>query len=135
MMCPAYMYVDSKFVLVMLIQEYAGCVFAFNPFMPAGLFYLHSLDRSISSIRSIWLILLLPCCTEIPVFKANSVHFDQTPRSAASDLGLHCLLMSLYVLRHLIWVCIVCQCPLYGTPSLNGFSFRGGNCEMFCFSV
>ena len=32
---------------------------------------------------------------EIPVFKANSVDPDQTPRSAASDLGLHCLPMSL----------------------------------------
>ena len=114
MMCPAYMFVNSKFVLLMLIQEYTGCVFAFNLFMPAGLFYLHSLDRSISSIRGIW------CCTEISVFKANSVHFDQTPRSAASDLGLHCLLMSLYVVRRLIWVYTVCQCPLYGTPSLNG---------------
>ena len=30
---------------------------------------------------------------EIPVFNANSVDPDQTPRSAASDLGLHCLPM------------------------------------------
>ena len=29
--------------------------------------------------------------TYIPVFNANSVDPDQTPRSAASDLGLHCL--------------------------------------------
>ena len=33
---------------------------------------------------------------EIPVFNANSVDPDQTPRSAASDLGLHCLPLSLY---------------------------------------
>ena len=32
---------------------------------------------------------------EITVFNANSVDPDQTPRSAASDLGLHCLLVFL----------------------------------------
>ena len=31
---------------------------------------------------------------EIPVFSANSVDPDQTPRSVESDLGLHCLPMS-----------------------------------------
>ena len=31
----------------------------------------------------------------MPVLNANSVDPDQTPRSAASDLGLHCLPMSL----------------------------------------
>ena len=35
--------------------------------------------------------LLLPCFIEITVINANSVDPDQTPRSAASDLGLHCL--------------------------------------------
>ena len=32
---------------------------------------------------------------EIPVSNAKSVDPDQTPRSVASVLGLHCLLMSL----------------------------------------
>ena len=32
---------------------------------------------------------------EIPVFNANSVDPDRMSRSAASDLGLHCLPMSL----------------------------------------
>ena len=32
---------------------------------------------------------------EIPIFHANSVDPDQTPHSAASDLGLHCLSVSL----------------------------------------
>ena len=32
---------------------------------------------------------------EIPLFTANSVDPDQTPHSAASDLGLHCLPISL----------------------------------------
>ena len=47
---------------------------------------------------------LLPSFLEIPVFNANSVDFDQTPRSAASDLGLHCLLMSLLWDARLKWV-------------------------------
>ena len=37
---------------------------------------------------------LLPRFIEMPVINANSVDPDQTPRSAASDLGLHCLPMS-----------------------------------------
>ena len=37
---------------------------------------------------------LFPCCTEIPVLNAHSKDPDQTPRSAAFDLGLHCLSMS-----------------------------------------
>ena len=77
-----------------------------NPFKPSGLFYINYLDRLISSIRSVWLALLLSCLIEIPVLNANSVAPDQTPRSVASDLGLHCLPMSiLWVARHK-WVII-----------------------------
>ena len=57
--------------------------------MPNELFQLNSLDRSISSTRGVWLFLLIPCFIEIPVFNANSVDPDQTPRSVASDLGVH----------------------------------------------
>ena len=54
-------------------------------------------------------ILLLPYFIEIPVFNANGVYPDQTPRSAASDLGLHCLPMSLlWDARHK-WVKYVFQ--------------------------
>ena len=69
--------------------------------MPSGLFYLNSLDGSISKRRGIWLFscvwlfILLPCFIEFLEFNTNSVDPDQTPRSAASDLGLHGLLMSL----------------------------------------
>ena len=63
--------------------------------MPSGFFYLNSLDQSISSKRGVWLILLLPWFTEIPVLNTNSVDPDQMPHFAASDLGLHCLPMSL----------------------------------------
>ena len=62
--------------------------------MPSGLFYLKSLDRSISYVRGVW-FLLLSCSVEISELNANSVDPDQTPHSEASDLGLHCLPMSL----------------------------------------
>ena len=39
---------------------------------------------------------LLQSFVEISVVNATGVHPDQTPRSAASDRGLHCLTMSLY---------------------------------------
>ena len=44
---------------------------------------------------------------EIPIFNANSVYPDQTPRSAASDLGLHCLQMSHLWDARLKWVKLV----------------------------
>ena len=42
-----------------------------------------------------YFFLLLPRFIEISVFNANCTDPDQTPRSAASDLGLHYLPMSL----------------------------------------
>ena len=60
-----------------------------------GLFYLHSSDRSICNTKGVWLISIITIFIESPVFNANCVNPDRTPRSAASDLGLHCLLMSL----------------------------------------
>ena len=41
------------------------------------------------------LFLLLSFIIESPVLNINSVNPNQTPRSAASDLGLHCLPISL----------------------------------------
>ena len=64
--------------------------------MPSGLFYINSLDRSISMRRTSGYFLLFPCFIENPVFNANGVDPDQTPHSAASDLGLHCLQMPLF---------------------------------------
>ena len=63
--------------------------------MPSGLFYLNSLDWSISNRKDVRLVLLLLFVTDIPVCYANSVDLDQTPRSTASDLSLHFLPMSL----------------------------------------
>ena len=61
--------------------------------MPSGLFYFNSLDRSISNIRGVWLVLLLSCFVDISEHNANSVNHDQMPHSVVSDLGLHCLPM------------------------------------------
>ena len=77
-----------------------------NPFMLNGLFYLYSSNQPTSSIRGVWLVFIILCLTEIPVFNANSVDPDQAPSSVASDLGLHC------------------QCPFYGMLGLNGLIER-----------
>ena len=75
-----------------------------SPFMPSGLLYLNYLDRSISNSRGVWLTFLLSLFIEIPVLTSNNVDHDQTPHSAASDLGLHCLSMFLLLDARLIWV-------------------------------
>ena len=56
-----------------------------NPFMPSGFFYFNSLDRFISYIRGVWLVLI------IVMFCRN--------------------ILTLCDLWRLIWVYIVCQCP------------------------
>ena len=66
-----------------------------NPFMSSGLFYQSSLDQSVSNSCVSDYFLLLLCFTENPVVNANSVDPDQMPNSAASDLGLHCLPITL----------------------------------------
>ena len=59
-----------------------------------------SLGRSMSNSRFVRFVLLLSFL-EIHVPNANSVDPDQTPRCAASDLGLYCLPMSiLWGTRH-----------------------------------
>ena len=72
--------------------------------MQSGLFCFNSLGWCISKKRGICVFLLLPCFIEIPLFYANSVDPDQTPHSAASDLDLHCLQMSLLWDAGLKWV-------------------------------
>ena len=44
-----------------------------STFMPSGPFYLNSLDRPISYIRGVCLVLVLPCLTEIPAGLGGSV--------------------------------------------------------------
>ena len=72
--------------------------------MPFGIFYFHSSDWSISIYGMCGKFLLLPCFIEIPVFNAQNVDPDQMPHSVASDLGLHCLPMSLLWDARLKWV-------------------------------
>ena len=65
-------------------------------------FYLNSLDRSVSYIRGVRLVVIISMfCRNFPI-NANSVDPDQMPRFAASDLGLHCF-----------------PCPFYGTLCFN----------------
>ena len=66
--------------------------------MHSELFYIKSLDRSISNRRGVpvkrcLIIFTIPPLIEIPVHHANSVDPDETPRSGASDLVLQCLQM------------------------------------------
>ena len=77
----------------------------FYQFMPNGLFYLHSSDRSISTIKHVWFVFVMTMFYRNSyVFNANSVDPDQMPHSAASDLGLHGLLMFLLWNARLKWV-------------------------------
>ena len=58
-----------------------------------------------SKIRAVWLAFVATMFYEVPVFHANSVEIDQTPRYTASDLGLRCLLnMSLLWDARFKWV-------------------------------
>ena len=52
-----------------------------------------------------WLVLFTLCFIEIPVFNAKGVDPYQTPRSAAPDLGLHCLPITILYPAHngLLW--------------------------------
>ena len=75
------------------------------------------MDSSILTLRTGLLLVerasgyfsLLPCFIEIPLFNVNSVDSDQTPHSAASDLGLHCLPMSILRDTRHKWVKVGCS--------------------------
>ena len=61
-----------------------------------------------SYIKGVWLVFIISCFVEISEFNAVSVDIDQTPRSAASDLGLHCLTVALLRGARLKWVNYFC---------------------------
>ena len=61
-----------------------------------------------------WFVLLL-CFKVIPLVIVNSIGPDQTPRSAASDLDLYCLPMSISCDARRKWV------------KENGYTFIRGN--------
>ena len=62
--------------------------------MPSGLFYLNSVDQSISNIRGVRYVFITMFYKKNPVFNANSVDPDQMPHSVASDLGLQSTLFA-----------------------------------------
>ena len=66
------------------------------------------------------LLVLLSFIIEIPVFNANSVEPDQTPHSVVSDLGLHCLPMSLFGDARHKWVYNIPYLPyVFGQTGLS----------------
>ena len=58
-----------------------------------------SLDRSISNFRSVSFVLILPFIREIPVFNANGLDPDQTPRSAGFWSGSKLFALNSGILR------------------------------------
>ena len=81
--------------------------------MPSGR-SVDSLDRFISILGVSILFLLLPCFIAKSMLNANSGDPDQTPRSVASDLGLHCLPISiLYDARHKCVLIQKAKCVLF----------------------
>ena len=85
--------------------------------MSSGLFYFNlSLDRSIYYIRGVWAFLLSSWFVENSELKANSAHPDQTPRSVASDLGLHYFPMSLLWDARLKWVKVTLRFHISSVP-------------------
>ena len=63
-----------------------------NPFMPSGLFYLKSLDRSISYVRGVWLVfcfIITMFFLEISEIITNIVDPDQTPRFAVETSSFY----------------------------------------------
>ena len=85
-------------------QQVHVLINTFNPFMSSGLFYLNSVDRSISYISGVRLVFIIIMFCRISEFNANIVDPDQMRHSAASDLGLHCLPMSHLWDAKLKWV-------------------------------
>ena len=72
--------------------------------MPNDIFYLYYSDGSISNIKGVWLVFIVAMFYRNSCFNANSVDPDQTPHSAASDLCLDCLRMSLLWDARVKWV-------------------------------
>ena len=65
---------------------------------------------------SCWFLLVL-CFIEIPIINANSIDPDHTPRFAASDLGLHCLPVTILGVSRLKWLNMGPEKKYHGTGS------------------
>ena len=67
----------------------------FNTLYTGGLFPCFIFDKSISHFRAVRSVLLLLFFLNGKILLANSVDLDQMPLYVASDLGPHCLPMTL----------------------------------------
>ena len=83
-----------SFIYVFLVSEVVFTEFI-NPYVPSRFFYFNSLHDFISYIRGVWLVFIIAMFVEISGLNADSVDPDQTSRSAASDLDLLCLPISI----------------------------------------
>ena len=75
-----------------------------NPHLPNGPIHPYQLDESISNFRGVRSTFSFLFYFDLKFLLANREDPDQTPHSAASDLGLHCLPMSQKWDAGLIWV-------------------------------
>ena len=78
------------------------------------------MERFISRISGAWLVFII-MFVEISEFNANGVDPDQMPRSAASDLGLHCLPVSLLWDAMLKWIKLETALLYFGLFQKGGF--------------
>ena len=66
-----------------------------NPLYTGGLFHCYKLDKSICHFRGVGSIFVAFLLFSMEILLANNVDPDQTPHYVASDLGLHCLPLTL----------------------------------------
>ena len=79
----------------------------FNPFKPNRISQSYKLDRSISVLMDVGWYFSFAFKFKYNILLANSEDSGQTPRYAASDLGLHCLPMSHKKDAINVWVNII----------------------------
>ena len=87
-----------------------GCLI--NPQLPSGPVHPYQLDKSISNFRAVWCTYSFLFYFEYIFLLAKGEDPDQTPHSAVSDLGLHCLPMSQNWDARLIWVKYDLSCDI-----------------------
>ena len=113
-------------------QEYSSFGYRyFNPYLPSGLGHPYQLEESISNFRGVWCNVSFYFIFWLKFLYANSADTDQTTRSAASDLDLHCLLKSQKRGAWLIWV------KHYAIKAVNnkGIDQTAQICRLICAFV
>ena len=92
--------------------------------MTNGFCYLNSLDMPFPVNGVSGWFLLQPCFREIYVFNTNRADPDQTPRFAASDLGIHCLPLSFLWDARYNWVKDKMYCNQIGLVVIKVLNLR-----------